>query len=287
MGGVQQPQPPHSNHVFAVPAVPLHPQHGGAAANAAGSIVLPSMPSHPQAAQQLAQQPAYGYANQAAYLGNMYYASNSLQPLMVPPPSPTILSYYQADPTHLMSLLGRNAYQPQAYHYDYPLPAHRVPLNYAGQPQQPQQQLFGHGHLQKNDPALVAAAAAAAAAAAQGNPGMLLTQQYTPHPQAGATPIGQAASQNNMAAAAQIVAAAAAAAAASGQYVQQPAVNGAVAGFPGAHASARFEVQDPAAYASGAGLQLQQQVDGLYQPARRASSFTNLALLQQSSFDRS
>ncbi|KAJ2697440.1 hypothetical protein H4R19_005664, partial [Coemansia spiralis] len=132
MGGVQQPpQQLYPDHVFAVPAVPLHQQHGGAAANAPGIAALPSISNLAQPAQLPVQQPAYGYAAAAgrqqpgAYLGNMYYANSSLQPLMVPPPSPTILSYYQADPTHLMSLLGQNAYQPQAYHYDYPLPPHR------------------------------------------------------------------------------------------------------------------------------------------------------------------
>ncbi|KAJ1730831.1 hypothetical protein LPJ61_002818 [Coemansia biformis] len=310
IGGVQfqpQPQPQqrlHADHAFAIPAVPPHQQQGGTAANGTGGAAFPPMSS-------LAQQPPplpYGYANPAssgrqpagAYLRNVYYSNSSLQPLMVPPPSPTILSYYQTDPAHWMSLLGQNAYQPQAYHYDYPLPPHRLPFNHPGQQQQLPLQ-FGPGQLQKNGPPLAATAAVAAAlAAAQSNvggAGMLLTQQYTPHPQTATMPVAlppidQTINQSNMAVAMAAAAQAAviAAAAANGSFAQQAVVNGCATGFhSGAQSSARFDNQGVSAFAPGTGLSLlqqqqqQQQADGLYQPARRASSFTNLALLQQSS----
>ncbi|KAJ1941301.1 hypothetical protein FBU59_003538, partial [Linderina macrospora] len=109
------------------------------------------------------QQPAPSYApppqdlNSNNYYGqqNLYYSAPMLQPLMLPPPSPTILSYYTADPTQWMSLLGQNAYQPQAYHYDYPLPAHQVPFNFPV----PATPTYGVTPMQKNDPSMAAAVA--------------------------------------------------------------------------------------------------------------------------------
>ncbi|KAJ2156899.1 hypothetical protein GGF46_004875 [Coemansia sp. RSA 552] len=88
----------------------------------------PSLPQGPRSAfndsRQMGQMPG-------AQAGAVYYGSR--QPLMLPPPSPNILSYYNADPTQWMALLGQNAYQPQAYHYDYPLPPHQVAFNVPGQ----------------------------------------------------------------------------------------------------------------------------------------------------------
>ncbi|KAJ2630434.1 hypothetical protein IW137_004995, partial [Coemansia sp. RSA 1287] len=160
--------------------------------------------------------------------------------------------------------------------------------------------------MQTGDPSLAAVAAAAAAAqsgATPNGPGMLLTQQYAPHQQAAMPPvslppIGQAINQSNLAinqnmainqsnmaaaaAAAQIVAAAAA----SGQYTQ-PVANGAVA-YPGTQQPLQFDAQGSSTFGPGGTLP-QQQLGNLYQPSRRASSFTNLALLQQqqpSSFGR-
>ncbi|KAJ1841985.1 hypothetical protein LPJ70_004006, partial [Coemansia sp. RSA 2708] len=109
---------------------------------------------------------------------------------------------------------------------------------------------------------------------------MLLTQQYAPQQQQGSiapvslAPIGQAFNQNNIAAAAQLVAAAA-----SGQFTQPMANSGTVA-FPGGQAPLGFAGQG-SSFASGGALQQPSQLDGLYQPTRRSSSFTNLALLQQ------
>ncbi|KAJ1751087.1 hypothetical protein LPJ79_002364 [Coemansia sp. RSA 1821] len=294
---VQQQQQMHADHNFAVPAIPQHRQQ------AANNVVLPPISNFSQAARhsgisslagdqhyeyvdpsnsarqpqpmpQIPQQQQQ-YMGQNGYSGNMYYG-NSLQPLMLPPPSPTILSYYTADPTQLMSLLGQNAYQPQAYHYDYPLPPHQLPFN--GSNQQPSS-AFGLGPMQNSDPSLAAAAAvaAAAAAAAQGGagtnsgngPGMLLTQQYAPHQQASVSlpPLGQAINQNNLAAAAaaQIVAAAAA----SGQYTQ-PAANVGGSGMVFPNAAQQQQQQ-----------QQQHSLSNLYHSTRRSSSFTNLALLQQ------
>ncbi|KAJ1809013.1 hypothetical protein LPJ77_001955 [Coemansia sp. RSA 2523] len=316
----------HADRQFAAPAVPLHRQTNGAA-NTPGNVVLPPISNFPQPARapsisQLGSQryeyvdPANSarqqqmpavppqYVPQNGYSGNMYYAAASLQPLMLPPPSPTILSYYTADPTQWMSLLGQNAYQPQAYHYDYPLPPHQLPYNFPSQ-QQPSA-AFGLAPMQTGDPSLAAVAAAAAAAqsgATPNGPGMLLTQQYAPHQQAAMPPvslppIGQAINQSNLAinqnmainqsnmaaaaAAAQIVAAAAA----SGQYTQ-PVANGAVA-YPGTQQPLQFDAQGSSTFGPGGTLP-QQQLGNLYQPSRRASSFTNLALLQQqqpSSFGR-
>ncbi|KAJ2842496.1 hypothetical protein IWW36_005886, partial [Coemansia brasiliensis] len=299
-----QHQQMHADHNFAVPAIPQHRQQGANPNN----VVLPPISNFSQAARhsgisslvgdqhyeyvdpsnsarqpqpmpQIPQQQQQ-YMGQNGFSGNMYYG-NSLQPLMLPPPSPTILSYYTADPTQLMSLLGQNAYQPQAYHYDYPLPPHQLPFNGSNQQQQQQQpsSAFGLAPMQNTDPSLAAAAAvAAAAAAAQGGAGtnsangsgMLLTQQYAPHQQApiasvSLPPLGQAINQNNMAAAAaaaQIVAAAAA----SGQYTQPTAnVGGSGMAFPNAAQQ----------------QQQQHSLGNLYNSTRRSSSFTNLALLQQ------
>ncbi|KAJ1922189.1 hypothetical protein H4219_000051 [Mycoemilia scoparia] len=46
--------------------------------------------------------------------------SSNAHPLMLPPPSPTILSYYSANPNNWLSLASRHMYQPQAYHNEYP-----------------------------------------------------------------------------------------------------------------------------------------------------------------------
>ncbi|KAJ2817297.1 hypothetical protein IWW50_006218, partial [Coemansia erecta] len=151
----QQQHQMHADRPFAVPAVPLHRQQTSVTANTPSNVVLPSLSNFSQSTRPPGMPPQQGsdqryeyidpansarqqqlpavppqYAQPGAYSGNMYYANSSLQPLMLPPPSPTILSYYTADPTQWMSLLGQNAYQPQAYHYDYPLPPHQLPFNF-------------------------------------------------------------------------------------------------------------------------------------------------------------
>ncbi|PIA15037.1 hypothetical protein COEREDRAFT_82252 [Coemansia reversa NRRL 1564] len=282
MGTAQTQQAQHSmhtDHTFAGPVVPLQqrPQQGEASVNDPSNMVLPSISSFTQHAQQpgMASLPNGQLQQQHhslnGYSGNMFHGNSSLQPLILPPPSPNILSYYTTDPMQWMSLLGQHAYQPQAYHYDYPLPPHQLPFSFSGQQQQ-QQSAFGLAHMQKNDPALatVAAAAAAAAAAAQGGgaangPGMLLTQQYTPQ-----AANNLASNQNNMAAvaAAQIVAAAAAA---SGQY-SQSAGNGGTMAYHALQPTMQFNSQ-----------QQQQQANASYQPAQRTSSLVNHPLLTQPS----
>ncbi|KAJ2083971.1 hypothetical protein H4R24_000414 [Coemansia sp. RSA 988] len=273
VGAAQMQHSLHGDHTFAGPVVSLQqlPQQGAASVNNPSNMVLPSISSFTQHAQQpgmasLAngqqqqqfdfnqvnsiQQPLHSFNG---YSGNMYYANSSFQQLMVPPPSPNILSYYTTDPTQWMSLLGQHAYQPQAYHYDYPLPPHQLPFSFSGQQQQQQQSAFGLAQMQKNDPAMAAVAAAAAAqgGATANGPGMLLTQQYTPK---------AATNLNNMAVAA----------AASGQY-SQPAANGGAMAYHTAQPAVQFNIQQ------------QQQGDASYQPAQRMSSLANHSLLTQTS----
>ncbi|KAJ1956196.1 hypothetical protein GGI12_005369, partial [Dipsacomyces acuminosporus] len=266
-------------------------------------------PQLPQPQPPQPPQPPRPQQQNNAYSQSLYYAQSSFQPLMVPPPSPTILSYYTTDPTQWMSLLGQNAYQPQAYHYDYPLPPHQLPFNFPVQ--QPQ---LGAAAYQSSDPSVAAAAAAAAvaAAAAQGNNGagssMLLTQQFAP-PQSmiqppphtpispvALPPIDQTLHQGNMAAAAAAAAAAqmTAVAVATGQYPppsagivgpqsvqqqQQPEQQQPGSAFHMPRQQVQFGSQDPALMAASA--LPQQPADSYYLPARRSSSFTNLSLLQQ------
>ncbi|KAJ2028055.1 hypothetical protein H4S03_007992 [Coemansia sp. S3946] len=308
MAGIGR-QPLSNEHTFAMPAIPLHRQPSGTKVGGGPATFLPrpddqQSPQHhftyqrepapatqfqPQRLAQFPQLPRQQQQpsqsqQQSAYAQNLYYNTPpSLQPLMQPPPSPTILSYYTADPTQWMSLLGQNAYQPQAYHYDYPVPPHQLPFNF---PMQQQQQ-------QRRFPA-----ASAMAGGSGGAPAMLLTQQYAPPgplqiPMTPVTlpPIDQALHQSNMAAvvAAQMVAAAASA---TGQYPQAVA-NGSGSGmaFPAMPQqqqqlqSLQFESQNAAvgasAYVPTVGLPQQQQLEGYYQPVRRSSSVTKLALLQQ------
>ncbi|KAJ2726261.1 hypothetical protein GGI07_000738 [Coemansia sp. Benny D115] len=118
----QQQQPMQVDHSFAVPAIPnIHQQQQQQQQHSHSQ--LPNTAQFPALQQQHPSQPLQTASAQpqGGYSQNIYYgAASSLQPLMVPPPSPTVLSYYTADPNHWMSLLGQNAYQPQAYHYDYP-----------------------------------------------------------------------------------------------------------------------------------------------------------------------
>ncbi|KAJ2859694.1 hypothetical protein GGH94_005967, partial [Coemansia aciculifera] len=301
MAGIgRQPLP--NEHNFAMPAIPLHRQPGSTKVGGPATLLpRPDDQQRPQPhfayqrepapatqfqPQHLAQFPQLSRQQQPsqpqqqnAYAQNLYYNTPpSLQPLMLPPPSPTILSYYTADPTQWMSLLGQNAYQPQAYHYDYPVPPHQLPFNF---PMQQQQQ-------QRRFPA-----ASAMAGGSGGAPAMLLTQQYappgplqTPITPVTLPPIDQALHQSNMAAvvAAQMVAAAASA---TGQYPQSVASGGSGMAFPAMPQqqlqSLQFESQNGAvgAYVPTLGLPQQQQLEGYYQPVRRSSSVTNLARLQQ------
>ncbi|KAJ1986851.1 hypothetical protein GGI25_004670 [Coemansia spiralis] len=243
------------------------------------NVVLPSISTLPHTGmqqpnqQQQQQQQQQQYVHQQNPYGySVYYGSSALQPLMVPPPSPTILSYYKNDPNRWMSLLGQQAYQPQAYHYDYPLPPHQISFNFQPSQQQQLQQpssVYGTGAQQGSD--------------AMNGSAMLLTQQFVPPQQnqlasVSLPSIDQALHPNNaavaVAAAAQL---AAAAAAASGQYTQQAANSSGVAfGTPQAQLPSDNR-QGAAAYTAS---HLSQQ---LLQPTRRSSSFTNLALLQQQS----
>ncbi|KAJ2064668.1 hypothetical protein GGI17_000810 [Coemansia sp. S146] len=302
MAGIgRQPLP--SEHTFAMPAIPLHRQPGSTKVGGPATLLpRPDDQQRPQLhfayqrepapatqfqPQHLAQFPQLSRQQQPsqpqqqnAYAQNLYYNTPpSLQPLMLPPPSPTILSYYTADPTQWMSLLGQNAYQPQAYHYDYPVPPHQLPFSF------PMQQ-------QRRFPA-----ASAMAGGSGGAPAMLLTQQYappgplqTPITPVTLPPIDQALHQSNMAAvvAAQMVAAAAAASA-TGQYPQSVASGGSGMAFPAMPQQQQqlqplqFESQNGAvgAYVPTLGLPQQQQLEGYYQPVRRSSSVANLALLHQ------
>ncbi|KAJ1906241.1 hypothetical protein LPJ81_001455 [Coemansia sp. IMI 209127] len=287
----QIPQPQmhvadNSNHSFAVPGPVMHgphhqqqqyqnQQHGSNAMlnsniNTGGgnsSIILPSISTLPyptaNSNQPLLNGHHHSQQQQGHYGYNMYYNPSTLQPLMIPPPSPTILSYYKSDPARWMSLLGQHAYQPQAYHYDYPLPPHQ--LSYGiGSNQQQQQPASGYGSM----------------ATPHGNNAvngsmMLLAQQFVPPqqtqiPAVSLPPIDQAIHQNNVAvaAAAQL---AAVAAAASGQYTQP--TNSVAFGVPQSQMLLE-NMHNAAAYSAGSHLTQQQQT-------RRASSFTNLALLQQ------
>ncbi|KAJ1770477.1 hypothetical protein IW140_004255 [Coemansia sp. RSA 1813] len=292
----QIPQPQmhatdNSNHNFTVPGSLVHHRHQQHYQNQHGSnaiansdnnsggnsnVVLPSISTLPYPTansnqpllnghqqQQQQQQNPYGY--------NVYYNPSTLQPLMIPPPSPTILSYYKTDPARWMSLLGQHAYQPQAYHYDYPPPPHQLSYGMGTNQQQQQQQLssaYGNaGTPYGND-------------AVNGSM-MLLAQQFVPPQQnqiaaVSLPPIDQAIHQNNVAVAAAAAAQLAAAAAASAQYTQPVATNhnaSSVAfGVPQSQMPFESRHGAPAYLAS----HLTQQ-----QPTRRSSSFTNLALLQQ------
>ncbi|KAJ2519549.1 hypothetical protein GGI11_002541, partial [Coemansia sp. RSA 2049] len=274
---------------FAVPGSLMHHQQpslhqnqlgSNAIANSdiSGNVVLPPISTlpyptansshqsllnvHQQHQHQLQpQKSSYGY--------NMYYNPSTLQPLMIPPPSPTILSYYKTDPARWMSLLGQHVYQPQAYHYDYPLPSQ-------------QQHSYGVGSNQHQPSSAYATGAAVQGNDAVNGPMMLLAQQFAlpQQPQIGANslpPTDQAFNQSNVAAAQLAAAAAAAAAAASGQYPQLVATNnsGSNMTFGIPQAQVQFDTEfGSSAYPAS---QLSQQ----QQPARRSSSFTNLSLLQQ------
>ncbi|KAJ2547029.1 hypothetical protein EV175_005380, partial [Coemansia sp. RSA 1933] len=165
--------------------------------------LLSSQHHNQQQQQQQQQQNQYGY--------NMYYNPSTVQPLMIPPPSPTILSYYKSDPARWMSLLGQHAYQPQAYHYDYPLPPHQLTYGFGSNQQHTASAYGSSGTPHGND--------------AANRPMMLLAQQFVPPlpnqiPAVSLPPIDQAIHQNNVAVAA-AAAAQLAAVAASGQYTQQ------------------------------------------------------------------
>ncbi|KAJ1724611.1 hypothetical protein LPJ53_001147 [Coemansia erecta] len=253
-----QPQPMQVDHTFAVPAVPIHRQQASSLQPGAMptqyeySGAMASMQQQQQQqqhsminAQFPGMQPQHVVQPQGGFSHNVQYAASSLQPLMVPPPSPTVLSYYTADPTYWISLLGQHAYQPQAYHYDY----------------QQQQQISSLGLL-------------------------LLTQQYAPPPPLASQTqphIDQAIHQSNIVAA-QMVAAAAAAAAASqyapGAHTLQPAIMPSSAGVSMQYGSQSGAVNGYAGFPSQQQQQQPQQTDAFGQPARRSSSFTNLALLQ-------
>ncbi|KAJ1842932.1 hypothetical protein LPJ57_009889, partial [Coemansia sp. RSA 486] len=233
-------------------------------------IQLPQPPLLQPAAAQANVQPQSGYSQ------NLFYATSSLQPLMVPPPSPTVLSYYTADPTYWISLLGQHAYQPQAYHYEYPVAAHQHPHQHQHQlPHQfnstAHQQLstlgYGVTNMQSADP-------------------LYSTQQQQQQQQqqlqgASLPPIDQSMHQSNIVAA-QMVAAAAAAAVASGQYpasghpLQAGVPNSAGVGLP-------YNAQGSIVGNFGGFASQKQQSDAYGQPSRRSSSFTNLSLLQQQS----
>ncbi|KAJ1938135.1 hypothetical protein GGF37_004929, partial [Kickxella alabastrina] len=242
----------------------------------------PAAVNNPFSAIQQQQQQQSGYPQ------NLHYATaSSLHSLMVPPPSPTVLSYYTADPNQWMSLLNQNTYQPQAYHYEHPVPPHQLAFNFAGH-QQMAPLGYGVTNMQVADPSQQQQQQA-------GHSGqmMLLTQQFAPHPLSSSQlslqvpPISsvgslaqmdQAMHQNNIVAA-QMAAAAAATAVGSGQY--------AIGGHPHVHQSA---VAAANSNGVGVGLQFsgqqggggqQQQSDGFYQQTRKSASFTNLATLQQ------
>ncbi|KAJ1839186.1 hypothetical protein LPJ73_006848, partial [Coemansia sp. RSA 2703] len=259
------PKAMQAEHTFAVPAVPIHRQQqpAGMAAQYEYPGSVAAMQAQQQsminaqftgAAQQM--QPAAVQANghmAGAYPPGVQYAT-AMQPLMVPPPSPTVLSYYTADPSHWISLLGQHTYQPQAYHYDH-------------------QQLssLGHGgvtHMQAVDPSY---SLQQQQQHASNGSGLLLTQQYAPPALAPQAHIDQAIHQSSIVAAQM----AAASQYASGAHVLQPGMAAASAGV-----GMQFNSQSATAGGFSGFAPQPPQVDAFAQPARRASSFTNLALLQ-------
>ncbi|KAJ2007948.1 hypothetical protein GGI04_001320 [Coemansia thaxteri] len=250
-------------HGFAMPALPVHRQQQHFYGVQRESLQFQSQPisQFPTLPRQTIPQ------QQPVQQQGMYYNSGStLQPLMVPPPSPTILSYYTGDAARWMSLLGQHAYQPQAYHYDYPVPPHQLPFNFPVPQQQCHYPASGIG---------VAGASVGSGGVGLPSQPMLLTQQYAPPPQppppmamqtVNATvtlpSIEHALQQGNMAAA--VAAQIAAVAAATGQYPQA--------------------AQAPP---SGMAFPISRQLDGYGQQATlqlaapAAGSGNNVAMLQQ------
>ena len=99
----------------------------------------PSNNPHHSQIQQFSPSQSFAFSPQRQYYSNMHH-------MMIPPPSPTILSYYSANPNNWMSMASRHMYQPQAYHKEYPVAPNLQQVN-AHLPYPLQRPSAAHGPL--------------------------------------------------------------------------------------------------------------------------------------------